>query len=88
MKLFALVFVLLMSCLSANFFPSPGSKLSLISGGMPQNGGISANIHGCPNCQGSINVQAPIQGGGHINGGITFGNGRVVGGGIGITIPF
>lgn len=52
------------------------------------NGGISANIHGCPNCQGSINVQAPLHGGGHINGGMTVGNGRVQSWGVGVTIPF
>jgi hypothetical protein len=88
MNFFALVLVLLMSCLTMSFMPAPGSTILLILDGMPPNGGISANIHGCPNCQGSINVQAPIRGGGHINGGITVGNGGIVSGGIGITIPF
>lgn len=89
MKIFAFVLILLLSCLSTSFWPAPGSKYKFILDGnnFPK-GGISANIHGCPNCQGSVHVQAPIQGGGHINGGITFGNGRIVSGGFGVTIPF
>lgn len=87
MKVFALLLVLLMSCLATSFMPAPGSTFLLNIDGMP-NGGISANIHGCPNCQGSINVQAPLHGGGHINGGMTVGNGRVQSWGVGVTIPF